>query len=73
MGSSLNIARALPVLRLLTPSVSFKLIQAAQSRNDFTVLEIEITDITLSPHGNVDQTILPLGDKVMIKNAGDLH
>lgn len=73
ISSKLNVCRALPLLRLLTPCAGFEIIQAEVHDGAYVILEIKLTDIGLSLNGNVDRKIAALGDLLRIKGAEGFH
>lgn len=65
IGSPMNVTNGLPFLRRLTPSVDCQILEAYED----VLLGLLIDRISLSPMGNVDRGILPLGELLTIKDA----
>lgn len=62
--------RALKMMKKLYPATSFNILQA----HDNVILELKIVEVFLSPWGNQDINIQPLGVRVKIKtNPKDMH
>jgi hypothetical protein len=61
--------KALRLISKLFPCTIFKILDA----HEMTVTHIKIEHLLLTPNGNADRRILPLGDKVNFKAAKDMN